>query len=294
MNSISARPRTLIVINPISGDMDKDHILDEIIGHLNNDQLFEVYRTCGNKDVEIIKETILRFRPSRIIVVGGDGTIKLIVEALNGQKLPIGIIPAGSANGLATNLSIPEDQSAAIKIAFGNKTRLIDNLLIEGDLGLHISDMGINAELVEKYCKSRIRGHFGYAINTIPALINSDIPYRFTLDINGGQREVTCVMLAFANSRKFGTGALVNPNGSIDDGMFEVLIFKNLDPIGIFRTLIHSENLDSDFVESIRVTSVRVRSDIPISLQIDGEPCGKKREVNIEIIPQNMEIFVQG
>lgn len=284
--------KALIVLNPISGDNDKTAVLDQLVQAIEDKYQFELYRTTGEGDKEAVEKCIASLCPERILAVGGDGTIKLIAEALGEQKIPIGIIPAGSSNGLATDLDLPLNIEEAIKTALGSKTILVDTLCIDGSLGLHISDLGINAELIEKYSEGKIRGHFGYIINAVPTLFNSDYPYTFHIECNGEVKTVQGIMLAFANSRKFGTGAMVNPTGRIDDGKFEVLLFKKLDPIEILKTLTKSEDLDQDFVETIPTTRVQVTCEKPVSFQIDGEYYGKKKEILAEIIPENLEIVI--
>jgi diacylglycerol kinase family enzyme len=82
--------------------------------------------------------------------MGGDGTIKLVAQLIH-NKIPIGILPAGSSNGLATDLDLPIDINRALEIAIGNNIKCIDTLNINDQMGLHISDMGMNAELIKGY-----------------------------------------------------------------------------------------------------------------------------------------------
>jgi diacylglycerol kinase family enzyme len=216
----------------------------------------------------------------------------MISEVLQREKPIIGIIPAGSANGLATDLELPLEIEKAIPLALGHRTTWVDTLLINGSCGLHISDLGINAELIQNYSDSTVRGYFGYALNVIPTLINSDTPYELTLEANGEIKTIHAVMLAFANSNKFGTGAVVNPHGKIDDGKFEVLIFKKLDIVEILKTLMGDMEMDPEFVEIVQTTKALVTSKVPISLQIDGEPFGKVNKVSVSILPKNIQVAI--
>ncbi len=97
-------------------------------------------------------------------------------------------------------------------------------------------------------------------------------------------------MIAFANSQKFGTGALVNPNAKIDDGKFEVLIFKELNVLEILKTLKGEIEMDTDFVEVIKTTEARVTSERQVAFQIDGESIGKIKNVSASIIPHFLEV----
>ena len=279
-----------MVINPISGNTDKQPIIDMAQEFMPPESKLTIYRTTGKEDVAKLQKKIKDFGPERILVVGGDGTIKMTAQACDGDHYVIGIIPAGSANGLATDLELPTDSERALKVAMGERTRKMDALRINDSIGLHISDMGINAELIKNYSEGAVRGHFGYFLNSIPTLWESESPYRFSISANGEKTEVEAVMIAFANSQKFGTGALVNPNAKIDDGKFEVLIFKELNVLEILKTLKGEIEMDTDFVEVIKTTEARVTSERQVAFQIDGESIGKIKNVSASIIPHFLEV----
>lgn len=189
-------------------------------------------------------------------------------------------------------MSLPEDIEFALNVAFGNKTQNVDALCIDDHLCLHISDLGINAELIANYSQGNLRGKIGYAVHTIPTLLASDMPYKFTVKANGKTQNYEGIMLAIANSKKFGTGAEINPNGKIDDGKFEILIFKKLDVIEILKTLGNEVNLNPEFVEVIQTTNAKISCKNAIHFQIDGEACGKVKELNVSILPHTLKVAV--
>lgn len=238
-----------LVINPVSGDTDKGEIVDKVSELVGPWVELAIYRTAGKDDIGKLQKEIKSFRPDRILVAGGDGTIRMAAQACYGTEIVLAIIPAGSANGLATDLGIPDNLEGALAASIGSSTITIDALRIGDSIGLHISDLGLNAELIENYSEGSVRGRFGYFLSSIPTLLGTEGPYRFTISANGQERKVDAIMVAFANSRKFGTGALVNPYGEIDDGRFEVLIFKKLDIVGTLRTLNGNMDMAADFVD---------------------------------------------
>lgn len=282
--------KVLLVINPVSGDTDKQPIIDMVRKFVRPEAQLEIYKTTGKDDIGKLRKEVNAFRPERILVAGGDGTIKMAAHACSGDNYVIGILPAGSANGLATDLELPKDCKKALVIAMGGTTTKLDALQIGDSIGLHISDLGINAELIKKFSESAVRGHFGYFLSSFPTLRETESPYRFTISANGETNEVDAIMVAFANSKKFGTGALVNPKGKIDDGKFEVLIFKKMDVLEIMKTLKGNIDMDADFVKVIATTEVRVTTEKPVPFQIDGEPHGAVKEVSVSIVPGFIEI----
>lgn len=282
----------LLVVNPISGNSDKNYIIEKLASSLPKGTKMEIYKTSGKKDGEKLARAIREFPPDRILVAGGDGTVKLVAEVLENNEIPIGIVPAGSANGLANDLALPLGLEESIAVALGENTRKLDAISINDELGLHISDFGLNAELIKNYEESNFRGKFGYALNSISALYNSDMPYTFTIKANGKTTVHQAIMVAIANSRKFGTGAVVNPHGKMDDGKFEILVFKKFDILEILKTLRGEVEMSADFMETIVTTQATITSSFPIDFQIDGEYCDALKKVKAEIRPNMFRIFV--
>jgi len=283
----------LLVVNPISGDIDKSKLIEAVKAEINTrNYSLEIYRTTGENDQDCIEKIILEFQPDRILVAGGDGTIQLVAEALKNHEIPIGILPAGSANGLALNLKLPTYIKEQLKVALGDSFFKIDTLQINDRTCLHIADFGINAELVRNFQNSYIRGKFGYLLHSIPTLINFEDPFEFEIEANGKHIVQKGVLLAIANANKFGTGANINPSGKLNDGLFELIIFKNLNFVEIFKTLNDQIILDPEFAEIISTSSARINCKTPVSFQIDGEYIGEISKVVASIGPKKLEIAV--
>lgn len=283
----------LLVVNPISGDIDKSKLIEAVKTEINTKNYsLEIYQTSGDDDQASIEKMILEFQPERILIAGGDGTIHLVAEVLKNHDIPIGILPAGSSNGLALNLNLPANLKDQLEVALGETFFKMDILQINDRLCLHIADLGINAELIRNFQNSNIRGRLGYLLHTIPTLIKCEYPFEFEIDANGKEFIQEGVLLAIANAKKFGTGANINPIGKLDDGLFELVIFKTLNFVEIFKTLSEQYILDPEFAEIISTTNARIRCKTPVSFQIDGEYIGETQNVVVSIAPKKLEIAV--
>lgn len=290
---MEAEKLILLVVNPIAGDLDKEPIVEGLREEAQNRNLKVVlYETTGDNDKGSIEEIINKDNPSRVIVIGGDGTITLVAECLLEKDIHLGIIQGGSANGLAVNFGIPEDISEQINIALSDKVMQIDTLQINENLCLHIADMGINAELVKNYEDGGIRGKWGYFLQSIPTLIKSESPFEFTIKTPEKSSVETGVVLAIANANKFGTGATINPEGRINDGKFEILIFKNLNFIEIFKTIGENPELSPEFVTSISADKAEIECKIPAPFQVDGEYVGEVQNVSITNQKKKLSVAV--
>lgn len=283
----------ILIVNPISGDVDKTKLVETVSDFADSlDVNLVVYHTSGSEDIEKIQELYSTYFPERILVAGGDGTIKMVAEALENQDVIIGILPAGSANGLAVDLNLPTTMDENIALAFLNDYKEIDMISINGKKSIHLSDLGLNADLVKNYENSSIRGKLGYALQTLSTLIELEDP--FIAIIKGDFPTVECEarMIVIANSQKYGTGVTINPNGLMDDGKFELVILKNMDLVVFGKIITGNMPVNDEDIEIISTDKATISTNIPVSFQIDGEYCGKQTELVIEILAKQIKVAV--
>lgn len=287
--------KLLFVINPVAGNINKDNLVRTIEGWQKNFRAeTHFFKTRGKQDKESIKEQIDEIKPDTVIAVGGDGTLKLCAQLLKNTEMQLGVIPAGSANGMATELHIPANTLTALSIIEKGHTKAIDLLEFNGeDLGLHISDIGMNAGLIKKYEESPYRGFMGYA----QGLVSKVQDFRaFEVEIEAGEddyQSFNTYMVAFANAKRYGTGALLNTKSEIDDGKFEICIFKNLDLLNISKHFIDQISKDDPHMHLIQCKQAHIkilRNKEPF--QIDGEYKGEIDELKIKMLPQCLHMIV--
>lgn len=283
----------LLIVNPISGDRDKDKLIEEVRERVSqHDMNLVVHKTDGHNDAEKIAKSIKESQPIRLLVAGGDGTVKMVAEILEDEKIAIGIIPAGSANGLATNLGITGEIEQLLDIALSDHFITMDTLLLNDTVSLHIADLGLNAALIKNYEDSGIRGKLGYMLNIIPTLSKTEYPFNFEIEANGEKKTETGILLAIANATTFGTGANINPTGKINDGKFEVLVFKKLDLVEIAKTLYGEVEMDPEFVSTICTTEATITCEKKIAFQIDGEYMGETDRVTAKLNHKKLKVAV--
>ncbi|WP_111306889.1 diacylglycerol/lipid kinase family protein [Confluentibacter sediminis] len=290
---MKSKIKLLLVINPISGGSEKDSIIKDIQNIiLKHDITLEIYQTTGNDDEKHIKDIVNKKSIERILVAGGDGTIQLVAKAILESNVCMGIIPAGSANGLASNFNLPDNLEEQVNITLGNHFIDMDVISINNHLCLHIADMGINAHLIKNYENSSMRGKLGYALQTIPTILESDLPYHFSINIHGKEIQKEGIMLAIANAKQFGTGAVINPAGKMDDGLFEVLLFKKMDVINIIKTLDETSERDSEFVECFPTKKVVIHCKKKVPFQVDGEYLGEVETITAEMLSSKIKMML--
>ncbi|WP_339885288.1 diacylglycerol/lipid kinase family protein [Polaribacter vadi] len=284
----------LLVLNPTAGSLNVELVLSKT-KHWSQklETQLKVYKTTGNNDEGKIKHLLNTSTYSRILVAGGDGTLKMVASVVIDTPIILGILPYGSANGLATSLAIPKDIDQQLEIAFTKDAMYMDTILVNDVLCVHIADMGINAELIYNYEKTASSGMLGYALQVIPTLFKSGAPYDFKISINDKVMKEKGVLLAFANAEKYGTGARINPDGKINDGKFEVILYKKLSIREILKTFFKNWSVQKTSVATYSTTSVSIGCKKPVPLQVDGEYIGEFKDFSAQINPKSLRVAVQ-
>jgi diacylglycerol kinase (ATP) len=283
----------IFVVNPISGDLDKSDLVNAVaeFATINHFDL-EVYETTGKNDIKEIQSLYEQYNPERIIVAGGDGTIKMVAEAMEQHDVIIGILPAGSANGLSVDLNLPPTIEENLKIAFWNHYIEMDMICINGKKSIHLSDIGINADLVKNYEESNLRGFWGYALQAYSTIKDLDEPFIATISANNQEVVHTARIIVIANSQRYGTGVTINPNGVMNDGKFELVILKSLDIFLLGKIITGNMPIDSDDIVIISTDKATIKTDYPVNFQIDGEYCGAQTDLEIHILHKQMKIAI--
>lgn len=289
---MSTRVPLLAIINPISGDIDKTPIVELLKEEYQQEiEALIIYYTTKENDKNKILQLLHKINPERILIVGGDGTFKMVAEITKGC-IPLALIPAGSANGMAENLQLPTGLDNQLKVALGNNFIYMDCIAINGELCLHISDLGLNAELIQNYEKGEVRGKLGYLLQSIPTLIQSEFPFDFKIKLPQKTIYKKAFLVAIANAKRYGTGATINPDGLLDDGRFEVLVFKRFDIPELLRTFQESYVPQSDFIEIYKTPWATIECEKYIPFQIDGEFRGEKKQMTAKISDIKLRIAI--
>jgi diacylglycerol kinase (ATP) len=286
-------PKMLFVINPISGGKTKtewETSIKDFFKPLPFD--IHLFVLDGENDRESIAYWIDALNPAVVVAVGGDGTVSLVAKQVLGKEIALGILPAGSANGMARELGIPEDPAAAMQIIADGNTKNTDVIKInEEHICLHLSDIGLNARLIKHFEEGKLRGKWGYATKVLKTLWTKS-----TMKVNviTEEREVqhVALMVVLANATKYGTGAVINPVGNLYDGIFEVVIMRRLAISELFKMWFRPQPFNPRKIKIFPATSVFIQTKKRVHFQIDGEYLGKVNKVEANILKGQLKLIV--
>jgi len=285
--------KILFVLNPVSGGKKKIDWETAIRNYFKN--LPHVIEICILKDKDdtgSIKYWIEKLQATRIVAVGGDGTVSLIAKQLYGTDLIMGILPAGSANGLAREFDIPEIPSKALDIIINGKVKCCDVIKInDNEISLHLSDFGLNARLIKYFDESRLRGMWGYARMVIKVLWRKKL-MNAHIEADNINLETSAFMIVIANASKYGTGAVINPEGNLGDGLFEIIILRKFPVLELVKMLLSYKKFNPKKVEIFQTKKATITMKRKTHFQVDGEYKGRIDKVVAEIIPSQLNLLI--
>ena len=276
--------KLLFIVNPGSGSDNTDFttVITDFFKALEHQ--FEIYELTKDCSTEQIKTAIDQAKAARIIAVGGDGTLKLVCELLKGTKTPIGIIPAGSANGMAKELGVPLDINEALDLAINGETKEIHAVVVNGELCIHLSDIGFNAYIVKKFDDLPQRGMWGYTKALWKALWSH---HKMEVEFQIGKETIRseAAMVVIANATMYGTGVKINPDGQLDDDVFEVILVKKYSLMEIIKIRFTDLPFNPEKIESFQTKGLRIKTKHKAHFQVDGEYIGKVNTITAELLP---------
>lgn len=298
---MTAPARVTVLTNPMSGHGNAPHAAEKAVARFQQVGI-DVVEIVG-RDAAHARELVdeaLAFGTDALVVVGGDGVIRLALQALARTGVPLGIVPAGTGNDHAREYGIPVgDPAAAVDIIAAGHTETVDLGLIRGDDGSQTWFGTIAATGFDSLVSDRVNrmswphGRMRYNLAIVAELSQLRLlPFRLVLD---GQREVRTelTLAAFGITRSYGGGMRICPDADHGDGLLDVTMVASasrLKLMRLFPTVFKGTHIDLDEVSTDRAHTVRVES-AGINAYADGDyVCPLPAEISA--VPGALRILV--
>ena len=285
--------RIAFIINPKSGRGNKDSIVNRIQKVASDlDFKFEAYFTQESGHATDLANNLVRKYDS-IIAVGGDGTVNEIAQGLLGSKTPLGILPAGSGNGLARHLRIPMNNIKALKSLLNGKIANIDTWLAGEIPFFMLCGFGFDAHIAQKVSGLKSRGPQVYF-----RLVTSEFmkfqPKKISVRWDGGSYSGMPFMVNLANGSQFGNNFKIAPEASINDGYLDIGIIEKI-PIHMVPEIIlrmRNGTLNNfKYYKTFRAKQFLLRSDY-VGMNIDGEFHTCDQEIVIKLSSKQLKVII--
>jgi diacylglycerol kinase (ATP) len=288
--------RVFIIINPASGRQ------EPILSYINTilqktDIVWDVGITKQKHDAYRFAKKAIIARYDIISVYGGDGTVAEVAKALFKQEIPLHIIPGGTANVLAKEIGLPVDTQKSIMLLRKKsvKTKMIDGGLLYGQPFNVRIEVGLIAKMV-KSTSRKSKDQFGmlaYSIHAIKHITRQKV-LQFSMEIDGKKVQESGVALMVANVGNIGvTGFSVLPNMKIDDGLLDVVLFKNATVHSLFvwlRSVITGKR-PFGTVKHWKAKHVLIAI-TPEQTIICDDALQKRKKIKAEIVPAALRVVV--
>ena len=229
-----------------------------------------------------------------IFVWGGDGTVQRCIDAVAGTDTVLAILPAGTANLLATNLGIPQDVSKAVQIGLNGERRALDTGTINGEHFAVGAGAGLDALMIrdaDAGLKDRI-GRASYLWTGARNLAAS--PVKVTVDVDGRRLhkgEITCVLVG--NIKDVLGGVEVLAGSRPDDGLLEFGVVTAKSVAQWVRTVsmvVLGRVETSPFVVTARGSRMKVKFDRRVPYEVDGGVRKATKKLRIKVRPKSITV----
>jgi YegS/Rv2252/BmrU family lipid kinase len=294
--------KIIYLVNPISGTSKKLGIKKLIERETTAQGIaFEIYSTNANGDYDLLKDKILKEGITDVVMIGGDGTVNQVTNALRDLTVRFGIIPFGSGNGLALAAGLPTNPQHALSIIFAGKSRKVDAFLINNQYSCMLSGIGFDAQVAHDFATKETRGLMMYTQQSIFNYFKAH-PYQFEIILDNFSFYSDAFFISIANSNQFGNHVTIAPQASLSDGLLDIVIVQKMNkaklPFAILKH-IRGNNKLQQLVEDMthknilyfQTPSLTIKNLKLAPLHIDGEPRETAEEFTIEILKDCFDLI---
>ena len=287
------------ILNPIAGSGKNTLELEYLYSYFDKDNYkITIKKSDHKKHAIALTKSSIEEKADTIIACGGDGTINEVASCLVNTSIPLGIIPIGSGNGLASNLQIPKNIENALQ-----KIKLNDQIKI--DVGVFNNyyffsncGVGFDASVVKNYEASENRKLSSYFTATLKSLREITYNDRLEVVINEKTFNITPFMIFISNSNEMGYNFSLTPKASLTDGLLDILVISKMSKLKLFLFgilfLFKKHHLLKE-VQSFQTDALKIKSEKIISFetQIDGDSSSiKNNDISISLLHRSLNVIV--
>ena len=233
----------------------------------------------------------------RIYSVGGDGTLNEVLNGMAGSGSSLAVIPVGCGNDFIRSITGEQNMNNIVARTIEGIEKSVDLAKANGKYFINISSMGfdglVNYNTINIKKIPYISGSVAYILGILVTLIKYK-NYNLKISIDNETIETKSLLVAVCNGKYYGGGIQPAPTASVDDGMFDICIVKDLNVFQILVLFPKYKKGKHTKLKEVRFYSgqeVIIKSDCPIAVNIDGE-IGLVTEMVFELIPKGIKFVI--
>jgi len=233
-----------------------------------------------------------------VLAVGGDGTANEVAAGLLGSTTALGVVPAGSGNGLARTLRVPLDADRALRTLASAVVLRMDVGRVNGHPFLNVAGAGFDAAVGEAFHARALRGGRRGVMSYARIAFAMSWTYRcggFTLEAGEHRFAGEAWLVAFVNGRQYGGAAVIAPGARFDDGLLDIVVVERAAPLELLAA---APRLYLGGLEGFRryrrlaASSAVLTAPDPFPHHRDGEPGGPVSRLEVSVEPKALKVLV--
>lgn len=286
--------RIVFIVNPRAGTNLQRNIRSSVESQLDHKKF--VYGIWHTESPNHALELVLKAKEELydiVVAVGGDGTVNQVAAELINTDIALGIIPAGSGNGLAMHLGYGRDLDKAVRKLNSATVRRIDYGTLNGTPFFNLAGIGFDGLVSNMMKGNKSRGFISYFFKSVEAGLSYTARH-CRIETEDRIFEGKFFAIAIANGPMYGYNFQIAPDARLDDGMFSVVMLKDAPKWQYFAALpatLNGKIYDAEFVEHLKAKSVVITSPGKNYVHIDGEGLIIEDELRFEIKPGALNIL---
>ncbi len=290
------KPRRMaFIVNPKAGTRLQNSLSKNLDLHLNH-RLFE-YKTFFTERpghaTELAREAVAAGFEI-VVAVGGDGSINEVAAGLVGTQAALGIVPAGSGNGLAMHLGYGRDIAGAVRKLNSAEEKWVDCGILNGRYFFNMAGLGFDGLVSNLMQGQEKRGFSAYFLKSVEAGLQFE-PKNCRIEMDGQVISEKCFAVTVANGPMYGYNFQIAPDALMDDGLFEIVILKDAPRWQYFAAVpstLMGNIYDESFVAHFRAGKVKITCEGENFVHLDGEGVKMDGELFFENRGKCLKILV--
>lgn len=292
------KPKTRFIFNPTSGLNRRRPglagVLRDFIAARSLDA--DVATTEGPGHATELARAAALAGCTRVVAVGGDGTMNEVAQALLHTPAALALVPCGSGNGLALHLGLPTGLRGALELLAGSGGRVatLDTGTANGRPFFNAMGLGLDADISRRFNTLTQRGLPAYLRTTLAAF--RDLRHeRVTLTAGSASTTLDILLVAVANSDQYGNNARIAPGARVDDGSLDLIAVQ---PVGLLGAASLAARLffgrfdSSPHVRRLRGPRFVIARTAPGLIHTDGETHATGATVEVVVHPASLRVLV--
>jgi YegS/Rv2252/BmrU family lipid kinase len=266
---------TVVILNPTAGSPEHIRSWQERIESIARGCTVLITSQAG--EAEPLARRSVEQGFTRVVAAGGDGTVNQVANGLAGSDCVLGVLPIGSVNVFAMELGLPlHNLQRCWDIIEEGNVRMVDLPSANGKHFVQLAGVGLDAQVVKEtsIAFKRSFGPLSYLISA--AQIAARQPPRLLIQSEHTSLEEGSFVLV-GNGRLYGGPFPFFKHASIDDGVFDVVVFKRLGYLEIIKYLqdvVFSSEIKVPEVEYFQTCKLRIACEQDVPVELDGELAG--------------------